>query len=155
MSNKHYYLDKITTKEENRDSFPENIKLSKPLKKIHKKRIDKERKKYGFGINEIWDLDYTTACWIYEHLSYYLDYCSDLLDEISFEINILKENDEELTLIKKEASMDEAIKICLKYLKYYITEKDDDNNQISVIKKHKYITAALHIYAEIAPSLWI
>lgn len=51
--------------------------------------------------------------------------------------------------------MDEAIKICLKYLKYYITEKDDDNNQISVIKKHKYITAALHIYAEIAPSLWI
>lgn len=33
MSNKHYYLDKITTKEENRDSFPENIKLSKPLKK--------------------------------------------------------------------------------------------------------------------------
>lgn len=147
--------------------------------KKEKKRIKKERKKYGgCSLDEVYNLDMTMTMWLYEHLHVYKKYGEKIVDLESrislFEVPVLREKEksaEELynaymesgdfmydTEIE-EKTLGECIDLMLEYLKRYITETDADMNfesyAVNEMKKNECLKCALHILAEIAPELWI
>ena len=110
----------------------------------HKVPHDKEKRKYGFNINEIWNLDIESIFWLYEHLMRYFDTAKDIVD-LNFRkvrIPVLTETEQtadewfhkvkeasistysnvtgkyEVTFV--EMTQEQAIGICLKYLADFV-----------------------------------
>lgn len=90
MSKKHRYLEKLGYKDGD-GYFPDNAPL-KGLSEMNRKRIRKDRKKYGFGGNECWNLDRTAAMWLYEHVLHYRKTARIDQEYYKFNIPVLVEN---------------------------------------------------------------
>lgn len=147
--------------------------------KKEKKRIRKERKKYGgCSSDEVYNLDITMAMWLYEHLHVYKEYGGKIVNLESrislFEVPVLhgkKKSSEELYNAYKESgecmyntdieekTLGECIDLMLEYLKKYITKTDADMNlesyAVNEVKKNECLKCALKILSETAPALWV
>lgn len=142
----HKYLDKIPF-------FTKNDKICFPNAKIKKndkrKKIwKKERKKYGFDNRETYSMDFTLACWIYEHFKWFLDNVPiDLtLHKLDIEV-IVNENDDSLKTEVRKVSQKEAIEYVLRYFEYYFKETFSDRGD-------QYHICAMRIVAELMPFMW-
>ena len=110
-------------------------------------RFKKQRKKYGFDERETWSMDYTLACWIYEHFMLYKEInCVDLT---FYKFNIPKWNDEILDE-KIEVTQEEAINLVLEHIEFFLINEDFDREE-EADNRFKY---ALIIMAEIMPAMW-
>ena len=82
----HKYLDDILPK----GKTPYDFECDD---EIRNQKWKKETEEYGFDEREIWNLDFTFFCWLYERLKRYKEInCVDL------SCKIVKVNDEEKTL---------------------------------------------------------
>jgi len=145
------------------------------------KAFKKERKKYGFDSRETWCLQQTSAMWLYEHLKMYLKYAGKIvnLDHYTFEIQkvivdpkiweetYIPELDKYIHLSEpQEMTQKEAISLCCKYLKAFITtdqrrkktEKEHEGSPLAVYAAEVIDNTkgqqAFRIYAEIFPAMW-
>lgn len=147
--------------------------------KKEKKRIKKERKKYGgCSSDEVYNLNMTMAMWLYEHLHVYKKYGGEIVDLESrislFDVPVLhekKKSEEELYNAYKESgermydmktegkTLGECINLMLKYLKRYITKTDAgmslESYAVNELKRDECLKCALSILSETASELWI
>ena len=120
------------------------VPLAKLNDKKRNKKWKKQRKKYGFDERETWSMDFTLACWIYEHFKWYIDNAPIDMSFHTFKINVIDEDDS-LRVEEKNVTQLEAINYVLKYLEYYFIYSND---------AFEYYQAALRIVAEIMPAMW-
>lgn len=142
----HKYLDEIPffTKYD-KISFPNaKIKKNDSRKKVWKK----ERKEYGFDSRETWSMDFTLACWIYEHFKWFLDNAPiDLtLHKLDIEV-VVNENDDSLKTEVQKVSQKEAIEYVLRYFEYYFRQCCTDIED-------QYYICAMRIVTELMPFMW-
>lgn len=135
-----------------------------------------QREKYGFDERETWSLDYTFACWLYEHLKMYLDVnCVDL-EFYKFDIPVVYEiPDCELVYdvstheetgyskypqrytktITETHTQGDCINLCVEYLKKYLTEDPDEEDLAKgEMIRHEYCDTAVEIFRIILPAMW-
>ena len=109
-------------------------------------RFMEERARYGFDSRETWSLDYTAACWLYEHLRMYIDQASKIVNlsfykfDVSkvvvdydriFNLDNLQEMTECVTLSEPETmTQRECIDLMLEYLRDYI-QTDERQHEAS------------------------
>lgn len=127
-----------------------------------------ERRKHHFDSRETWNLDYTSATWLYEHLQVYKEYAIKIIDlnYPTFDIPILYEiPHNELKYIENTSfpesyfgtcivkkTLIEAIDIIIKYLENYLVNYDAYGDE--EYKAYEYLKCAFQIYAIIITSLW-
>lgn len=148
----HHYLNKIGV----RSDICTIFNSYQPDKK-RSKRFAKQRKKYGFDERETWNLDVTTATWVYEHLKYYRKLGGNFCDLTWHKVDIIvidKLDKETNTFTTKTENVNllEAIDITCKYLKYFFKHLDDGVD--GEYRAYQKLKIALHIYADIIPYLW-
>ena len=172
---RHYYLDQLGLK-------PEDYDLSMYCRdpersKKDRKKLKKKYKKNGFWTSDTWDLDFTTAAWVYEHLMAYRDAANKIID-MSGMVNIhlihprtdVPENelrDAVMNRGKKDSkkivftsetqkmSLYDAIGAMADDLARYLTNNDVYNNALlRDIENTTYLRNAMHNYAELLPALW-
>lgn len=149
----HHYLNKIGVKSTDCATFN-----TYEIDKDRQKRFDQQRSKYGFDERETWNLDVTTAGWIYEHLKYYRKLGGSFCDLTWHKVDIIvvdkldKEANTYITKLETVTLLD-AINIACDYLKYFFKHLDtaslDDED-----RAYQKLKIALHIYADIIPYLW-
>lgn len=163
----HKYLNKIGVKSNNPCIFN--------TKEYNKKRNDKfkkQRKKYGFDERETWDLGYTSATWLYEHLKVFKKVNIVDLNYHKFNIPVLYEiqeneingNDINRKYTREEIeehTQEEAIDFMIEYLKRCLAE-NNKNNQWNTLrnafeedkKLYEYLKGAFNIYAKVVGAMW-
>ena len=99
---------------------------------------EKEREEYGFDEREIWNLDYTFYCWLYERLKMYTEKAC-----INLENHTFKYKGETLTQKQCINKMLEGLEIILTKEEYNLTEAD-------LIK----INDIPHIWALVLSCMW-
>ena len=144
---------------------PEPKNASKKQLREHKKLIKRDIKnikedidEHGISIYEIMNMDFTSACYIYEHLMYYLEYTS-FTDIAGYNIPVLRKctddsnQDRIYDTFWESHTFYECIRICTEYLKFYIVyfDKNDIKQEQEAYEK---LATAFRIYAEIVPALW-
>ena len=167
MKQRHYYLNKLGIKSDDPCIF------NTGNREYSRRRYKKERLKYGFDSRELWSMDYTSACWLYEHIKLYKKIAGKIVDLNfrTFYIPILYDIPKDeleyngkypknylCTQIETRTQL-EAIDFIIMYLSIYLTYKDSDENDTDEIIKQKsmayeYLQGAFRIYAEILPSMW-
>lgn len=103
-------------------------------------RFKKQIEEYGFDDRETWNLDYISACWLYEHLMMFREIGGQVVDlkfhkfnvkvaEVNREFNAeflneIRESDYKIgvcDVVEKELSQEQCIDTIIEYLKEYIT----------------------------------
>jgi len=160
----HYYLNKIGISSKDFSIFnPKGLGFSGR----------RQRRKHSFPLREVYNLDYTSATWLYEHLMLYKEYASTIivLDDpsLTFDIPVLHllpneeceyyHNDKRFPQkIHKEViethTQLESIEIILKYLQVFLKE-DEEINGLSELKKWDFLRCAFKIYSVIIGSMWV
>lgn len=125
----HYYLDKLPGKALNKR--PDAVAADS-----HK--FKRERKKYGFDEREVWNLDLSFYCWLYERLRLYLDTSPVNLDY------------EEITYKDKTYSLKELIDMIIERLEFALSPDYNDFNQ----KQLAYVEESAQIWAVIISYVW-
>ena len=156
----HHYLNKIGVKSDETCVFNTEEKE----KKKRAKYFAKIREKHGFDDRETWNLNYTMATWIYEHLKLYLKLAGQIVDltYYKFEIpTVTRDENNKPQIIYKEKTEENAIKTACKYLKKYLQNENntnfDEDIEITLDKDLMachYYEAAMQIIGKIAPALW-
>lgn len=112
------------------------------------KRFKKQRKKFGFDERETWEMDFTLACWVYEHFKWYVEYAPIDTTFYMFDIEVV-DNVEKNTIKVEKATQEQAIEKVLEYIeKYFINSYEDEN------AAYFYYKCAFRIVAEIMPVMW-
>lgn len=124
------YLEDINMAEE-----PPNLWCSDDERQT---QWEKEREEYGFDEREIWNLDYTFYCWLYERLKMYTEKAC-----INLENHTFKYKGETLTQKQCINKMLEGLEIILTKEEYNLTEAD-------LIK----INDIPHIWALVLSCMW-
>lgn len=177
----HKFLKKFNIKDKD-ICIPDNVKASKKFKKY--KWADKQKKIYGFSEEEVWNLDTTSAMWLYEHLKMYMKVNQVDLTFYRFKIPVLYENENydkeyeqnskksqivytpRMKQVIEEHTEEECINLCIQYLEdylmytYIISDKDLEKD-ISIQESSKKdaiacekLQNAFRIYAEIVNAVW-
>lgn len=110
-------------------------------------RLNKQIEEYGFDDRETWNLNFTSACWLYEHLMMFKEIGGEVVDLSFYKFTVdTVELNRELTCelfeelrasdygfsicdtVRKELTQEECIDTIIDYLKYYILvdEVDED-----------------------------
>src|SRR5574344_602738 len=74
----------------------------------------KERDDYGFDSRETWSMDASFVCWLYEHLTMYLELNNVALESVPIAVD------------GKELNLAECIDIMISDCKRYLTGKKDE-----------------------------
>jgi hypothetical protein len=113
-------------------------------------RFIKQREEYGFDERETWALNFTFACWLYEHLRMYLEVGGQMvnLSYHHFDIPVLNEDNTEAI---ENHTQEECIALCCQYLENYLKLENDVDMCESADRNLK---AAIKIFAEISPAMW-
>lgn len=171
MKQRHYYLNKLGIKSDDPCIFNTGNRQDS------QKQYKKERLKHGFDSRELWSMEYTSACWLYEHINLYKEKAGKIVDLnfFTYYIPILYEipNDEleyiEGSKLPKKYLQEqietrtqlEAINFIIQYLEFYLKHETDEETEEDLDKINKneqivyeYLQGAFRIYAEILPSMW-
>ena len=152
----HYYLNKIGIDSNSTSVFNSTDKRN-GISTGRTARFREQRKTYGFDEKETWNLNYTYITWLYSHLKFYLDYACVDLTFYKFKVPILterkkrKKEDSFYKEVTKELTQEDAIKLVLEYMEFYLSENYSFEEEVKQIEKVK---CALKIVAEIFPALW-
>lgn len=100
-----------------------------------------QRKELGFDGREIWNLDVSFYCWLYERLRFYLETAPiDLsYNKFEFEGNIYTQK--------------EMIENIISTLEKYLLKAPP--NSISYEEETNNLQRAAHMWAEVLPAMWI
>lgn len=127
-----------------------------------------EREEIGFDSRETWQMHFTFACWLYEHLRAFQDFARDSgsLKYRKFNVPIVLELPDEGPLknggpytktVIETLSQEECIVVILSYLKDYI-QKDHEDISGSWLRYdaiiHEKLQCAAKIWAIILPYMW-
>ncbi len=135
--------------------------------KARDKKFSKQRGKWRFDERETWDMCFTSADWLYSHLKMYLDVCIADLEFRKFKVPVLAKIPGELLSYPggwdypdryyvpeyREMTQGEAVRLCMKYLRYYFKHGGSFDTEKEARADEK-LQAAFHIYATIAPAMW-
>lgn len=141
----HKYLKKLNFTKDDWYCVP-NAKLGKGKAK---KKWEKQRKKYGFDLRETYAMDFTLACWIYEHFKWYVDEAPIDLTFHKFDIKIIdfiEGIDSEPRYKDVRVTQKEAINYVFEYFEYYFSHEWED--------EYYYYITAMEIVAKIMPAMW-
>ena len=172
---KHYYLDQLGLK-------PEDYDLSSYCKdpdrsKKDRKRLKKKHEKYGFWDSDTWNLDFTTALWVYEHLMSYRDTVSEIIDmsdkvsihlihprtdaaesELRDAVINRGKKDVKKIIFKSETrrmSVYDAIGAITDDFARYLTNNDTYKDALlKDFENTAYLQNAMHNYTDLLPGLW-
>lgn len=102
------------------------------------KKWKKQRKKYGFDEREVWSMECTFYCWLYERLMMYkkLNDSTPLNDSFTFQ--------------GKNYRQAELIEMMLERLRYFFSRDTYEYNE----KMDDYIHDIEKIWAVILPEMW-
>lgn len=103
------------------------------------KRWKKQRKKYGFDSREMWNLDVSFYCWLYERLKYFLEYSCYDLSFHKFEFR------------EKTYTQGEMINEIINRIEPYLK---GDNSYHNVKSEREALHESALMWAEILPSMW-
>ena len=142
----HKYLKNIISDFDSKMCVP-NTEIKSESKK-RRKRYKKQRKKYRFDERETWSMDFTLACWIYEHFKYYVEKAPVDLTFHHFNIEILAKEDP-VEMKEIEVNQQEAINYVLEYFEYYFTEED-----VNLSRAILYYECAMRIVAKLMSAMW-
>lgn len=167
MKQRHYYLNKLGIKSDDPCIF------NTGNRQYSQKRYKKERLKHGFDSRELWSMEYTSACWLYEHIKLYKKIAGKIVDLNfhTFEIPVFYEIPEDeleynnINLPKKCLQLQietrtqlEAINLIIQYLEFYLKDDDTEEDLDKINKNeqmsYEYLQGAFRIYAVILPSMW-
>ena len=138
------------------------------------KRFKKQREKYGFDERETWAMDYTLITWLYSHLKWYKNHAPINFEFHHFDIPVLEDIPEDeiewneartyapafqKEVIKKDVSQKDAMKLALKYMKYFLKKEDDEEDDFKAAaeietRRFECAKCSLKIVAELFPALW-
>lgn len=114
-------------------------------------RFKSQRSIYGFDERETWDLRYSSACWLYQHLKLYKDLGGQVID-LSFYKFRLEDMNEELS---QGDVIDIIIELLENFLKYEnrsgIQESFNDDEE-EVVQSN--LRKAFKMYGEIVSAMW-
>lgn len=171
----HKYLNKLGIKSNVTCIF--NTR-DKELDDKKRKRWKKQRKNHEFDERETWELCYTSATWLYEHIKMFKNSTKDIinLSYHKFNIPVLYDipNDKlDLSVccenqiankytkeVMEEHTQGEAIDLIIKYIEQYLLDIDHFNDydfleyHISETKAKEALQCAFKIYAEIINTMW-
>lgn len=134
---KNLYLEEIGLKKgEYGSNYPEKSRK-------RKKKWKKQRKKFGFDERETWNLNDIFVEWLYSHLMMYTEIGGKIVD---LEYHTFEFNGKTFTELEAIEFIKEK---CCRYLIY---KQNDDNMTYDEINDE--MTEALHMLAEIFPTLW-
>lgn len=180
---KHFYLNQLWV-DDHEYSLPDNVNISAKeeyRKPGRIKRLNKQKRKYGFSEEEVWNMDMTSAMWLYEHLMMYKETNNVNLDFYKFNVPVLyedKDHDKKveerdkynptsieyipyMKTVTESHTEGECINLCIEYLKDYIYKSynpDYNLNTQDSIKEdciiNEELKCAFHIYAEIISYVW-
>ena len=121
-------------------------------------RFLEQREKYGFDERETWSLEFTFACWLYEHLMMYLEIADNTINLSfhKFKIPVIQEQNKEFdyetvkdNIKYEETTQKECIELCIDYLKkYFETNREMDE------RSDAYLRIAIEIFSIISPAMW-
>ena len=130
----------------------------------------KQREEHSFDFRELWNLDFCSATWLYEHLKAFLSYTSIDLSYEKFTVITFEEIPEsELeydtngaypvawlrALPPETLTLEDCIKTVLLYLEKYLSMFISDScGHSNEGLNEEYLQSAFLIYAEILPALW-
>ena len=131
---------------------------------------NKEKSVHNFDCRETFEMDYTFATWLYEHLQAYKEFTKEVIDlEFhKFLIPVLYDIPEDKLIyinedkaiagqykyeIIEEHTELEAIDIMIDYLKKYLIDTDSIDWKEEQIKT-EYLQGAIGILKEVIPALW-
>lgn len=160
----HKYLNKIGIDSENICLYnTEAVDFERGEK------FKKQRKKHGFDERETWDMAFTSATWLYEHLKMFKKVSVVFLDGHKFNIPVLHDIPEDklheyiqqgctfpvryTTEEIEVRTQGEAIDLMLEYLEKYILSVDKFNTEIER-KGFEALQCAFKIYAEVVGAMW-
>lgn len=98
-------------------------------------------KRHSFRVEETWDLNYTFATWLYEHLVGYVEASSHIVD-LTFHT---------FKYQNKEYSQLELIMECKKNLEMYFKHQDE---LLFSDESSDYLQEATRIFAVLLPAMW-
>lgn len=130
---KRKYLDEIGFK--NRpDTYCKNDKERMAIWR-------QQRKEYGFDGREIWNLDVSFYCWLYERLKYFLDHVHIDLTYHIFEFE------------GKTYTQEEMIKNIIYIIEKYLFKKNV-TKCIPLEEESNNLERAARMWVEILPAMW-
>lgn len=142
--------DEIENEPENEeDSLEEQERVNK-LDETYRK----QREEHGFDERETYELYFTSATWLYEHLKFYLDRASRVIDltGITVTIPVLKEIQESqkeyidygqrlgkiakavYTTVEEEHSLEDSICLMCSYLEQYLRGEVDSKDKLGAFQ---------------------
>lgn len=144
---KHKYLEGVLSKDylTNGMCVPNASIAAGYSTKKRKKKLKKQRKKYGFDERETWSMDFTLACWIYERFKWYEKHAPVDLTCHKFDIEVLVKDDP-IEVEEKTVTQEQAIEYVFKYFEYYFKHDED--------KEFIYYDYAMRIVTKIMPAMW-
>ena len=143
----HKYLKDIIPYFDSEMCIP-NAEIESEESKERRERFKKQREEYGFDERETWAMDFTLACWIYEHFKYYVERVPIDLTFHHFNIEILI-NEDPVERKEIEVNQQEAINYVLEYFEHYLTEEDVCSDRAIL-----YYECAMRIVAKLMPAMW-
>ena len=170
MNRRHKYLEKFSFDSET--CIPNTSEKDRSDRDLTFKR---QRKKYGFDERETWGLDFTSACWLYEHLCMYMDIGGKVvdLDFYKFDVPVLEYNgyngynggkqewsdgvEKWYKHTFKTMTQRECIELCMSYLSDYLKEDRDlpiDKSIACEQMAGEKLQCAFWIYSIIIPAMW-
>lgn len=136
-------------------------------------RFQEQRKRFGFDERETWALDYTAAEWLYSHLRMYMEKAGNIVDlsHYAFSVPILETpnytetpwmvGEDYFRIIYKTLTQEEAILLCLDYLKAFLLSEQESLDLESSYEKlcveqmaMEKGKCAFHIFAILLTSMW-
>lgn len=147
------YLEELGVKE---DAVVDSRLYSEEKDEERSKRFEEQRKEYGFDERETWDLRYTSACWLYQHIKFYKELGGQIVD-LSFYKFKFRDDDGKKSELTQEQSIDKILELLENFIKYEnksgIWEDVDKENE-EELKTQKGLQEAFRMYAEIIPAMW-
>jgi hypothetical protein len=132
--------------------------------------FQQEKDKHSFDSRETWDLGYTSATWLYEHIYMYKEMAGKVvnLNANRYKIPVLHElykgewrytrcsslPDTYYKEILEYHTEEECIDIIIEYLKYYLTTISEAKLREQELKAYENLQCAFKIYAVIIPMMW-
>ena len=147
------YLTELGVKEE---AVVNSLLFHDDENESRKELFESQRAELGFDERETWDLRYTSACWLYQHIKLYKELGGQIVDLTFYKFKFQEDDGSEVELTQVQA-IDKILELLETFIKYEnksgIWEDLDKENE-EELNAQKCLCKAFKMYGEIIPAMW-
>ena len=128
----HSYLNEVLKKKPFYQKFPWRLQFWK------------QKRQYGFDEREVWDLDFSFYCWVYERVRMYLERSQQIVN--------LHDKTNSYLWQGEEFSQFDLMQELLARLELYF--KDEQNYWVKTEQEERMVKEIGEIWAVLLPGMW-